>query len=112
MGDFGIRASKDGFSASGVLTDSLKKNFSFISDDSSPKVYYAGFIEEASPGLNVVEYTHNLGYYPAFFLFATDSVTNPTFYRLAGSVATATTTKIIGDFMAYAYLVILVEGSG
>jgi hypothetical protein len=111
MSDFGIRATKSGFNASEPLTDSMVKNFAFLSDDSSPKVYYSGFLQEATPGLMEVEYTHNLGYYPLFFLFATDSATNPTFYRLAGSVATASTTTIKGIFMNYAYLVILVEGS-
>jgi hypothetical protein len=105
----GIRISKSGVDATKVLTEANKKDFVFLSDENSPKVYYAGFLQEASPGLNMVEYTHNLGYVPMFFLFATDSLT-PTFYRAAGSVASATTTKIEGGFMNYAYLIILKEG--
>lgn len=110
MADFGIRISKEGFDASIAPTSSTKKNFVYLSDESSPKVYYSGFLEGESE-LAGVSYTHNLGYVPLFFLFATDSVTTPAFYRAAGSVASATTTTITGNLMQYAYLIILVEGS-
>ncbi len=110
MADFGIRISKDGFDANILPTDSTKKNFVYLSEESSPKVYYAGFLEGESE-LVGVSYTHNLGYVPLFFLFATDSATTPTFYRAAGSNASATTTTITGNLMQYAYLIILVEGS-
>lgn len=110
MGNFGIRISKDGINANTSVTSANKKDFAFISDESSPKVYYAGFLNSGSP-FGDVTYTHNLGYYPMFFLYETDSITTPTFYRAADVVASTTTTTITGQLMQYAYLIILVEGS-
>lgn len=110
MADFGIRISEEGFDVNTTLTSTNTKDFIFLSDSSSPKVYYAGFLEGESE-LAGVSYTHNLGYVPMFFLFATDSITAPTFYRAAGSVASATTTTITGNLMQYAYLIILNEGT-
>ena len=110
MGNFGIRISKEGKSVMTALEESNKKDFVFLSEADSPKVYYAGFLEGVSEEAGV-SYTHNLGYVPMFFLFSTDSIVTPTFYRAASSAASATTTTIDGYFMQYAFLIILSEGS-
>ena len=108
MGDFGIRISKDGVDVKTTLTDANKKDFVFLSEESSPKVYYAGFLTGSGSG---VSYSHNLGYVPMFFMFEVDSTTVPSYYRAVGSMATSTTTVIEEPFIEKAYLIILNEGN-
>jgi len=107
---FGINISKEGFDAKTEPTSTNKKNYQFLSEDNSPKVYYAGFLT-APDIFTGVSYTHDLGYVPMFFLYAVDSVSTPTYYTLAGSMATASTTNIEAPFVEYGYLVILLEGN-
>jgi hypothetical protein len=109
MGNFGIRISKDGIDAGTTLTDANKKDFIFISDESSPKVYYAGFVEGEDP-FSGMTYTHNLGYVPMYFMFVTDSVTNPTFYSATRNTL-ASTSVILETIGMYGYLIILNEGN-
>jgi len=108
MGNFGIRISEEGFDVNTPLTATNKKDFVFLSEEGSPKVYYAGFLEGTFPV--GVSYTHNLGYVPMFFLYSTDSVTEPTYFSLVRN-AHATTTQVVMSIFEYAYLIILVEGN-
>jgi len=110
MGDFGIRISKDGKNVLDPPTEATKKDFVFLSESNTPKVFYSGFLEEAIP-FGGVSYEHNLGYVPMFFLFEVDSVSNPTFFRSADMAGGSTTTTITGQLISYAYLIILQEGS-
>jgi hypothetical protein len=109
MGNFGIRISKDGVDAGTPLTDTNKKDFTFVSDESSPKIYYSGFVEGADP-FSGMTYTHNLGYVPIYFMFVTDSVTNPTYYSATRNTL-ASTSVILETIGQYGYLIILSEGS-
>lgn len=109
MGDFGIRISKDGVDAETPLTDVNKKDFVFLSDEGSPKVYYSGFVEAPDPFAGIT-YTHNLGYIPMYFMFITDSVVNPTFYSATRNTL-ASTSVILETVGMYGYLIILNEGN-
>lgn len=109
MGNFGIRVSKEGENASVPLTEATKKDFVFLSDSNSPKVYYAGFVEAPDPFAGIT-YTHNLGYVPMYFMFVTDSITNPTFYSATRNTL-ASTSIILETVGMYGYLVILNEGN-
>ena len=110
MADFGIRVSEEDFDVKTTPTDSNKKNFVYLSSDNSPKVIYAGFITGTGfPASG--SFTHNLGYVPLFFLFATDSTTSPTYFKSADILASATTTTIYTNLETYTYLVILQEGN-
>ena len=42
--EYGIRISKENIDAQKTLTETNKKDFVFISDSNSPKVYYSGFV--------------------------------------------------------------------
>mgnify|MGYP001078844230 CR=1 FL=1 len=109
MGDFGIRISEADFDVNTALTESNKKDFVYLSDESTPKVYYAGFLE-APDQYSAMTYEHNLGYVPMFFLFLTDSKTSPTYFNPSINVAADTT--IITQYPGtYGYLIILEEGS-
>lgn len=110
MADFGIRISKEGKDASATLSETNKKDFVFLSDSNSPKVLFAGFIQSDDPPWTAIEYTHNLGYVPMFFLFLTDSMTNPTYFEMTTNTVSSTT-KISQYPGTYAYLIILQEGS-
>jgi len=105
----GIRISKDNIDANKALTETNKKDFVFLSDSNSPKVYYSGFIEGVDP-FSGMTYTHNLGYVPMYFMFVTDSVTNPTFYSATRNTL-ASTSVILETIGQYGYLMILKEGS-
>ena len=105
---YGIRISKDGVDANTTPTATNKKDFVFLSDDGSPKVIYAGFLEGEDP-FSGATYTHNLGKVPMFFLFVVDSVVNPTLYTPL-SVGTKATTTEISTWVQYSYLIILNEG--
>lgn len=108
MGDFGIRISEAGFDVNTTPTSTNKKNFVYLSDENTPKVYYAGFLTAADP-FSGMSYEHNLGYVPMFFFFLTDSATNPTYFTYVNAVSSTTTiTQSIGG---YGYLIILIEGS-
>ena len=106
---YGIRISKDNIDANKALTETNKKDFVFLSDSNSPKVYYSGFIEGADP-FSGMTYTHNLGYVPMYFMFVTDSVTNPTFYSATRNTL-ASTSVILETIGQYGYLMILKEGN-
>jgi len=110
MSDVGIRISKEGINASNPLVETNKKDFVFLSDDNSPKVIYSGFLT-APDFFTGVSYTHDLGYVPMFFLFATDSPTSPTYYKIVNGLSFSTTTTISGMLMDYGYLIILQEGA-
>ena len=107
MADFGIRVSKDGIDASTPPTDATKKNFTFVSTDKSPVVYYSGFSEEPTPGAGA-SYTHNLGKIPIFFIFSVDSTTSPTYY---GAETGYSTTTAIYSEAAKIYIIILNDGT-
>lgn len=106
---YGVRISKDGIDATKALTSTNIKDFVFLSDKDSPKVYYANFVESESV-FDPIVYTHNLGYVPMFFLFMVDSTSNPTYYQAMLNTVSSTTaiTQFPGQ---YAYLMILKEGS-
>lgn len=109
MGDFGIRISKEGYDVNTTLTSTNAKDFVYLSDENTPKVYYAGFLE-APDEFSAMTYVHNLGYVPMFFLFTTDSITNPTYFAPTENTVSSTTT--ISQFPGtYGYLIILIEGS-
>ena len=105
---YGIRISKDGVDVKKELTSANKKDFVFLSDEGSPKVYYAGFLE-GEDMFSGATYTHNLGKVPMFFLFVVDSVTSPTAYTPMSRGTKATTTDI-STWVQYSYLIILNEG--
>lgn len=106
---YGIRISKDGIDATKALTSTNIKDFVFLSDKDSPKVYYANSIDSGGV-FDPIVYVHNLGYVPMHFLFLTDSIVNPTYYSLALNTASSTTT--ITQFPGqYGYLMILKEGN-
>lgn len=107
--EHGIRISKDEIDARKSLTETNKKDFVFLSDSSSPKVYYAGFVQGDDP-FSGMSYTHNLGYVPIYFMFVTDSVTSPTFYSATRNTLASTTT-ILETVGQYGYLMILKEGN-
>lgn len=107
--EHGIRISKDGVDAQTTLSETNKKDFVFLSDSDSPKVYYAGFIEGEDP-FSGMSYTHNLGYVPIYFMFVTDSVTNPTYYSATRNTL-ASTSIILETIGQYGYLMILKEGN-
>lgn len=107
MADFGIRVSEEGFDVKTTPSDVNKKRFIFLSDDKSPIIYYAGFLEETSPGAGV-SYSHNLGRHPLYFMFYVDSVSNPTYYQ---AIKASTTTTTISSTYERAYVIILNEGS-
>ena len=110
MADFGIHISKEGFDANTTPTETNKKDFVYLSGDDSPKVIYSGFITGTGfPASG--SFTHNLGYVPLFFLFATDSTTSPTYFKSADILASATTTTIYTNLETYTYLIILQEGN-
>ncbi len=106
---YGIRISKDGIDATKSVRETNKKDFVYISDDNSPKVHYAGFVESPDPFAGLT-YTHNLGYIPMYFMFITDSVSNPTFYSATRNTL-ASTSIILETIGQYGYLVILNEGN-
>jgi hypothetical protein len=106
---YGIRISKDGVDVTKDITDTNKKDFVYISDDNSPKVYYAGFVQ-GPDAFSGITYTHNLGYIPMYFMFITDSVSNPTFYSATRNTL-ASTSVILETIGQYGYLVILNEGN-
>ncbi len=106
---YGIRISKDNIDANKALTETNKKDFVFLSDSNSPKVYYSGFIEGVDP-FSGMTYTHNLGYVPMYFMFVTDSVTNPTFYSATRNTL-ASTSVILETIGQYGYLMVLKEGN-
>ena len=108
MGNFGIRVSKEGVNVSIVPTDSTKTNYTYLSTDNNPTIYYAGFAEESSLGAEDASYVHNLGKIPIFFVFVVDSVTNPTYFRPINAYSTTTT---IYTEESYIYIIILREGS-
>lgn len=105
---YGIRISKDNIDANKTLTETNKKDFVFLSDTNSPKIYYSGFLEAEDP-FSGMTYTHNLGYVPMYFMFVTDSVTNPTFYSATRDTL-ASTSVILETIGQYGYLMILKEG--
>ena len=107
--EYGIRISKENIDAQKALTETNKKDFVFISDSNSPKVYYSGFVE-GEDSLSGITYTHNLGYVPMYFMFITDSATNPTFYRATRDTL-ASTSVIHEDNGQYGYFIILKEGN-
>lgn len=109
MGNFGIRISKEGVDVNTALTSTNTKDFTFVSDESSPKIYYAGFVE-GEDEFSGITYTHNLGYVPIYFMFITDSVTNPTFYSATRNTL-ANTSIILETIGMYGYLIILSEGN-
>lgn len=98
----GIRISKDGIDVNKALTETNKKDFVFLSDEPSVKVYFAGFTPAGG------DYTHNLGKVPMFFGFTTSDSggTHYTAIRLIRS----TTTQITSDYVSSIYLIILNEG--
>lgn len=109
MADFGIRISQEGVDVNTPLTETNKKDFVFLSDQGSPKVSYAGFVE-ADDEFSGITYTHNLGYVPIFFMFLVDSISTPTYFRATSNTVSSTTT--ITQFPGmYAYLIILEEGN-
>jgi hypothetical protein len=105
---WGIRISEDDFDVKTTPTSSNKKRFVFLSDDNSPKVLYAGFLEEASPGAGIT-YTHGLGYVPMHFLFIVDSISSPTYFQASNNVKSST--SAITSTSSKVYLIILVEGT-
>lgn len=108
MADFGIRISEEGFDVNTTPTSTNKKDFIFLSDESSPKVLYAGFLTEASPGAGV-SYSHGLSKVPMHFIYYVDSVSAPTYFEASNSVY-ATTTAITST-LSKAYLIVLNEGT-
>lgn len=108
MADFGIRISQEGVDVNTPLTETNKKDFVFLSDEGSPKVSYAGFVE-ADNEFSAITYTHNLGYVPLYFLFLVDSTSTPTYY--APVINTLASTTVITQYPGmYAYVMVLEEG--
>ena len=105
---FGIRVSEAGFDVNTTPTSTNKKDFVFLSDENSPKVYFSGFLEEASSGAGI-SYSHGLSKVPMFFMFSTDSKTTPTYFTATADASATTTT--IDTTLALVYLIILNEGT-
>ena len=112
MGDFGIRISKDGKNVLDPPTEATKKDFVFLSESNTLKVFYSGFIPTTgTPPTVSGSYTHNLGYIPLFFVFDADSPPSPTFFRAADVGGVATTTVIETQLVDNPYVIIFEEGS-